>query len=664
MENPTNTKSPNESLNNTDVILGAPNIVLITVDQLRYPMHYESLGYANADDFLKEFMPNLWTHLWSPGVKFSNYYTAASDCTAARATIHTGLYAYQTYSMVTLTTYPPDVPTQPILDTRFPTIGQLMGDLNYLTPYFGKWHLSYDVADLTDYGYMSYTPNQDYVGYAGEGQATDDTPAWEAAHWINEYFRDAKVKSNSQPAYTPQPFFLTLNFVNPHDKQWFWGAMEADRFYEVYDAVRQTYQTEMPPGPYVKIVPQNEPDRLYDEDIKTAIPNFQTQNDINSKPLTQTLLKEVFQYQMGGIYEEDQKVPQQYVKVVSKDLPGDFYYANAPAHPPDHKAIAPFKYWSRSLDSYLQLMKMVDDSIGNFMNSLSEQVKQNTIFIFTSDHGEYGSSHGLQGKGGTVYDEGIRVPLIVRDSRSYGYAKDTGTVRNQLASSVDLLRMIVTMGNGNSAWMTGNSNYNQLYRNRGDLLSIVEKYDAPGRPYVLHSTDEFVPTTYNFNGSPLHVIGLIQANSVDGSNKTKLGVYTTWAPYTTSQTQATVINPMSQTPLMIGNMEFYNATDEFYNGTVEPLEVNSTPGSNEAQQANILLFGSLLSSELQATLPSDYQQAQTDSYRALIKYMDDVNEMAKPKTQTASASSSASTSSADVGRSADVDRLVARTWAF
>lgn len=63
------------------------------------------LGINDANDFVQQFMPKLYEHIWSRGVKFSNYYTAASDCTAARATIHTGLYAYQTYSMLTLTTY-------------------------------------------------------------------------------------------------------------------------------------------------------------------------------------------------------------------------------------------------------------------------------------------------------------------------------------------------------------------------------------------------------------------------------------------------------------------------------------------------------------------------------------------------------------------------------
>ena len=95
MENPTNTNSPNNQ----------PNIILITVDQMRFPMHLPP-DTPDVDQFVEKYMPNLHLHLWKDGVKFSNFYTAASDCTAARATIHTGLYAYQTYSMLTLITYP------------------------------------------------------------------------------------------------------------------------------------------------------------------------------------------------------------------------------------------------------------------------------------------------------------------------------------------------------------------------------------------------------------------------------------------------------------------------------------------------------------------------------------------------------------------------------
>ena len=626
MENSTGTNTPNQPN------LPKPNIIFITVDQLRFPMHLPPNPSnpsipMTPEQFLEKYMPNLFGYLWSPGVKFSNYYTAASDCTAARATIHTGLYAYQTYSMLTLITFPPAFPTQPVLETDFPTIGKLMRDeAKYeVRPYFGKWHLSYDVADLEDYGYTSYTPNQDYVGYAGQGLATDDTPAWEAAHWINTHLAQTD----------PKPFFLTLNFVNPHDKQWFWGAMQAHKFQEVYQAIPET-----PPGPYIEIPGQAEPERIYPENIYAAIPNFEDQAELSLKPATQTLVKEVFQYQMGGIYEVDEFKAGKYTPVPS---PEGFYYAEAPAHPGHHKAIAPETYWSKALDSYVQITTQVDNSIGNFMRSLSEDVRQNTIFVFTSDHGEYASSHGLQGKGGTVYEEGIRVPLIVRDSRSNGYAKNPEQMRNQLTSSVDLLPMIVSMGCNGTGWMTGD--YQQLYGNRCDLLKILREYNADGRTNALHSTDEFVPYPNNYNNSNMHVIGLIQTN-LNGGNKQKLGVYTTWANYSVGQSQATVNNPMSQSPPDTQNMEFYDPTNEVD-------EIKSTPTSTQAQAANALLFSQLLPNELQAQLPDKYKAAQKNAYELLIKYMTEVQEMADRQ-------SGSSTAAAPE----EVKRRAARVWAF
>src|ERR1043165_9097669 len=102
MENSTNTDAPSQP-NATK-----PNIILITVDQLRFPMHFQSLGMNSADEFVAKYMPNLYNFLWKDGVKFSNYYTAASDCTASRATIHTGLHGYLTYSLLTRIGRQPD----------------------------------------------------------------------------------------------------------------------------------------------------------------------------------------------------------------------------------------------------------------------------------------------------------------------------------------------------------------------------------------------------------------------------------------------------------------------------------------------------------------------------------------------------------------------------
>jgi uncharacterized sulfatase len=261
-------------------------------------------------------------------------------------------------------------------------------------------------------------------------------------------------------------------------------------------------------------------------------------------------------------------------------------------------------------------MGEMDNAIGNFMKSLTPVARENVVFVFTSDHGEYGSSHGLQGKGGTVYEEGIRIPLVVRDVTN-SFAKSPEVERKQLTSSVDLLRMIVTMGCGGTSWMTGNPDYQQLYGNRCDLLNILANPNASGRTYALHSTDEFIPDSANFNNANLHVIGLIQTQA-NGSNKTKLGVYTTWRKEVDSPKEATVNKPINN-----NDIEFYDVN--------QPNEITSTPTSSAAQTAMGKLFGAsgqlgLLYSELQAPLPNKVlQDAQTHAYHELMRYMDTVN---------------------------------------
>ena len=62
-------------------------------------------------------------------------------------------------------------------------------------------------------------------------------------------------------------------------------------------------------------------------------------------------------------------------------------------------------------------MSRVDAEIGRLMAFLDESgLAQNTLVIFTSDHGEEMGDHWLIGKGG-YFDGSYRIPLIVRDPR-------------------------------------------------------------------------------------------------------------------------------------------------------------------------------------------------------------------------------------------------------
>ena len=63
--------------------------------------------------------------------------------------------------------------------------------------------------------------------------------------------------------------------------------------------------------------------------------------------------------------------------------------------------------------SYYGLMSEVDDNMGRLIATLREQGRwNNTIFIFTSDHGEQMGDHWLYGKAG-FFDQSFHIPLII-----------------------------------------------------------------------------------------------------------------------------------------------------------------------------------------------------------------------------------------------------------
>jgi arylsulfatase A-like enzyme len=66
------------------------------------------------------------------------------------------------------------------------------------------------------------------------------------------------------------------------------------------------------------------------------------------------------------------------------------------------------------LDVYDGATRYVDDSVRRLLSQLSERgMMQNTIVVFTSDHGQEFGDHGLYGHGRSLYRQVIQVPLII-----------------------------------------------------------------------------------------------------------------------------------------------------------------------------------------------------------------------------------------------------------
>jgi hypothetical protein len=191
----------------------------------------------------------------------------------------------------------------------------------------------------------------------------------------------------------------------------------------------------------------------------------------------------------------------------------------------------------------------------------------------------------------------MHIPLIVMDP-SGRFTGDTNTIRTGLCSSVDLLKMLVTLGyKGSTEWLNSN-NYNEIYGQRHDMYSMLKSRWAPGRPYVLFATDEIAPDFFNFNNSPTNVLGL-------RTDSTKLGVYANWKPLTTT------IDPASV------QLEFYD-----YSTKLGQLELNSKPRDYRAIQGYDQLTQNLIPNEMQQILPGRLAAEQLKSKVAHIAFRD------------------------------------------
>lgn len=84
---------------------------------------------------------------------------------------------------------------------------------------------------------------------------------------------------------------------------------------------------------------------------------------------------------------------------------------------------------------------MIDDGVGRILNTLEKLgMKNNTMIIFTSDHGDYCGDHGLILKGPAHFRSVINIPLLWNVP---GFTKTS--ISNSLVSTVDLPKTILNI---------------------------------------------------------------------------------------------------------------------------------------------------------------------------------------------------------------------------
>ncbi len=96
----------------------------------------------------------------------------------------------------------------------------------------------------------------------------------------------------------------------------------------------------------------------------------------------------------------------------------------------------------RTVRQRAEMLMAVDDSLGRILESLeSRGALDNTVVVFTSDHGYFYGEHGLSGERRLAYEETSRIPLLVR----YPEIAAPGSTHDELTQIIDLAPTFVEL---------------------------------------------------------------------------------------------------------------------------------------------------------------------------------------------------------------------------
>jgi arylsulfatase A-like enzyme len=379
------------------------NILLITSDQ----QHWNTLGAGNPDIST----PNL-DRLAQQGTKYNRAYCPNPTCTPTRSSIITGQYPSQ-HGAWTLGTK---------LSEEKHTVGEDFTAAGYRTSLIGKAHFQ-PLASTEQYSSLESYPilqdleywrqfNGPFYGFqhielarnhTNEGHAGQHYGVWledngcdnwrdyflspagtmdasEKHKWRipERYHYDAWIaeRTNAQlekHAENQEPFFLWSSFFDPHP-------------------------------PYLVPEPW---DTMYDPKRITLATVTQCEHDRNPPHfgLTQQSNPDFSEYRESG-----------------KGIHG--------MHSHLHEA----ESLKKDVAVYYGMISLMDKYIGVILDKLDDLgLADNTVVVFTSDHGHMFGHHGLIAKGPFHYEDLIRVPMIVR----YPGQANAGQTSDALQSLVD-----------------------------------------------------------------------------------------------------------------------------------------------------------------------------------------------------------------------------------
>lgn len=317
-------------------------------------------------------------------ITFTNHQAAACVCSSARSVIYTGHHIQQTGIGDNL-----NYLWQKDLSTTIKTIGTRLSELGYHAAYQGKWHLSYNmdqakqVLDVPLKKYQQIIDSYGFKDYFGVGDLTDgrlggytydDMTTSSAITWLRTEAESLREKG--------QPWYLAVNFVNPHDVMYFNS-----------DLPNESVQGKKHALPIAR-APKDE---LYAATWDNVpLPRSRTQSfEAFGRPKGHKLYQQTQNIMVGTWPNEDRR-------------------------------------WRALRDFYFNCIRDCDRQVERVLATLKNNgMDRNTIVIFTSDHGELGGSHQMRGKGVSTYRQQNHLPLMIYHP-AYPGGMDCEAVTSQL----------------------------------------------------------------------------------------------------------------------------------------------------------------------------------------------------------------------------------------
>lgn len=403
--------------------LHRPNFVIIITDQERAPQHWPE-GWAEQN------LPNR-QRLADYGLTFNRAFCNTAMCSPSRATLFTGLYPAQHGVEHTLTTGGSLSPNEPTLQPSTQNMARLLASAGYNVQYRGKWHMSKDVTALTDASSADDLERFGFHGWQPPDAGQDTNPAHfggGCSDYDSRWASQAADFLRSREALSGQPFALIVSFVNPHDTLSYaesWdeqvGNAQVGFCFNYRDDAPECFQQGISLPPTLS------------EDL---LRNF--------KPTAQAEALILLGEGLGFLVDR-----------------------TAPLSDEEKLNYVNF---------YAFLHKVVDQHIGTVLDALEERpaLRDRTLVIRVSDHGEMGLSHGgLRQKLFQAYEETIRVPLVVSNPRLF----PRGARTDALASLVDIMPTLATL-----AGVPDRHQWN--FKGRDLTPVIMDAARNPGHPTV------------------------------------------------------------------------------------------------------------------------------------------------------------------------------------